>query len=98
MLPEANPTMGRVLARAWSDAQFKARLLAKPKAALRELEIMLADDPSISIEQVLRMQAAQERAGAHHHFVRYRDRGHMFITEQVIAQSCKLIARQMAGS
>jgi nitrile hydratase len=43
MLPETNLTVGRVLARAWSDAQFKTRLLAAPRAALRELEIMLAD-------------------------------------------------------
>ena len=98
MLPKTNPTMGRVLARAWSDAQFKTRLLAKPKAALRELEIMLDDDPSIPIEQVLRTQVAPERAGAHHQFVRYRDRGHTFITEEMIAQSCNLIASQLAGS
>ena len=43
MFPETNLTVGRVLARSWSDAQFKTRLLAAPKAALHELEIMLAD-------------------------------------------------------
>jgi dipeptidyl aminopeptidase/acylaminoacyl peptidase len=54
------------------------------------------DDPSIPIEQVLRMQTALACAGAPHQFVRYRDRGHMFITEEVIAQSRKFIADQLA--
>lgn len=39
MASELNPTMGRVIARAWSDAAFKARLLAEPKPALAELGI-----------------------------------------------------------
>jgi acetyl esterase/lipase len=56
------------------------------------------DDPSIPIEQVLRMQAALERACAPHQFVRYRDRGHMFITEEVIAQSRKFIADQLTNA
>ena len=43
MHPETNLTMGRVLARAWSDPEFKTRLLAGPKAALRELGIGLPD-------------------------------------------------------
>ena len=42
------------------------------------------DDPSIPIEQVLRMVAALEEAGAPHKFLHYKDRGHMFITEEVI--------------
>jgi nitrile hydratase subunit alpha len=42
-----NHTMGRVLARAWSDAAFKARLLAGPKAALAELDITVTDEPAI---------------------------------------------------
>jgi acetyl esterase/lipase len=45
------------------------------------------DDPSIPIEQVLRMEAELRRAGAPHRFVRYQDRGHMFITDEVIAHS-----------
>lgn len=43
MHPETNLTMGRVLARAWSDPEFKTRLLAGPKAALREFGIGLPD-------------------------------------------------------
>jgi dipeptidyl aminopeptidase/acylaminoacyl peptidase len=54
------------------------------------------DDPSIPIEQVLRMQAALESVRAPHQFVHYRDRGHMFSTEEVIAQSRKFIAGQLA--
>jgi hypothetical protein len=44
------------------------------------------------------MQSALERAGAPHQFVRYRDRGHMFITEEVIVQSRKFIAYQLANA
>ena len=49
------------------------------------------DDPSIPIEQVLRMTAALEAAGAPHKFLRYTDRGHMFITHEVIENSRKFI-------
>jgi nitrile hydratase subunit alpha len=42
---ESNQTMGRVLARAWSDSAFKTRLLAEPRAALAELDIELPDTP-----------------------------------------------------
>ncbi len=42
-----NQTMGRVLARAWSDAAFKAKVLAEPRAALAELGIQLPGTPSI---------------------------------------------------
>lgn len=49
------------------------------------------DDPSIPIEQVLRMDAALEEVGAPHTFVRYRDQGHMFITDEVIGQCRKYI-------
>lgn len=50
------------------------------------------DDPSIPIEQVLRMNAALTEVGAAHRFVRYGDQGHMFITDEVIAQSRRFIA------
>ena len=50
------------------------------------------DDPSIPIEQVLRMTAALEAAGAPHGFVRHADRGHMFITGEVIAAARAFIA------
>jgi len=50
------------------------------------------DDPSIPIEQVLRMVAALEEIGAPHKFLHYKDRGHMFITDEVIEESLKFIA------
>ena len=50
------------------------------------------DDPSIPIEQVLRMTDALEAAGAPYRFRRYADRGHMFITEEVIAEARDFIA------
>jgi Nitrile hydratase, alpha chain len=42
-----NHTMGRVIAKAWSDAAFKARLLAEPVAALAQLDIAIP--PEIAI-------------------------------------------------
>jgi hypothetical protein len=36
-----NRTMGRVIARAWSDSEFKSRLMADPTSALAELAIAL---------------------------------------------------------
>ncbi len=42
------------------------------------------DDPSIPIEQVLRMDAALREAGAPYKFIRYKDRGHIFITDECI--------------
>ena len=50
------------------------------------------DDPSIPIEQVLRMVDALDAAGAPYKFLRYSDRGHMFITDEVIEESRKFIA------
>ncbi len=56
------------------------------------------DDPSIPIEQVLRMDEAMRSARALYRFVRYHDRGHMFITEEVIAQSRDFIESVENGS
>ncbi len=50
------------------------------------------DDPSIPIEQVLRMAAALEAAGAPYRFRRYTDRGHMFITDEAIDEARDFIA------
>lgn len=36
-----NRTMGRVVAKAWTDDAFNAKLLAKPKSALAQLDIAL---------------------------------------------------------
>ena len=49
------------------------------------------DDPSIPIEQVLRMVDALQQAGAPHKFLHYSDRGHMFITDDLIDESIKYI-------
>ena len=61
MHPETNLTMGRVLARAWSDPEFKTRLLAGPKAALRELGIGLPD----GLDIVARENYGQDGASRH---------------------------------
>lgn len=42
-----NRTMGRVIAKAWSDAAFKARLIAEPVSALAQLDIAIP--PGITI-------------------------------------------------
>ena len=45
-----NPGMGaRVVARAWVDPQFKARLLADAKAAVTELGIDVANSPELKV-------------------------------------------------
>jgi acetyl esterase/lipase len=55
------------------------------------------DDPSIPIEQVLRMERALIDVGAPHRFIRYTDRGHMFITDDVIRHSREYIDALVAG-
>lgn len=42
-----NRTMGRVVAKAWSDDAFNAKLLAKPKSALAQLDIAVPAGMSI---------------------------------------------------
>jgi len=49
------------------------------------------DDPSIPIEQVLRMVAALRSAGAPHRFVRYRDRGHLFTPVECVEEARQFI-------
>jgi dipeptidyl aminopeptidase/acylaminoacyl peptidase len=73
---------------AFPHAREYASPLRHVHGASRPLLLLHSDDdPSIPIEQVVRMEAALVQAGAPHRFVRYRDRGHMFITDEVIAQS-----------
>jgi len=43
-----NETMGRIIARAWSDSAFKDLLLADPKTALAELDWNLPTGKSVS--------------------------------------------------
>lgn len=45
---ELNKTMGQIIARAWSDAAFKQRLLDQPLAALAELGMAVPEGKTIS--------------------------------------------------
>lgn len=56
-----------------------------------QLIIHSDDDPSIPIEQALRMVSTLKQAGAPHKFVHYTDRGHIFITDEVIQESLRYI-------
>lgn len=47
MSTDCNETMGRIVARAWSDPLFKARLLADPVAGISELELVIPEGKSI---------------------------------------------------
>lgn len=40
---------GLIVARAWADEEFKARLLAEPKAVLREHGLELAPDVAVNV-------------------------------------------------
>ena len=45
------------------------------------------DDRSVPVQQALDMAAALEAANILHRFVHYTDRGHMRITDEVIAET-----------
>ena len=47
MISNRNQTMGRIVARAWSDSLFKGRLLADPAAAIAELEFAIPPGKSL---------------------------------------------------
>ena len=60
-LESLNPGLGaKVVARAWVDPQFKARLLADAKAAVTELGIDVANAPELKVV---------ENTGAVHHMI-----------------------------
>jgi acetyl esterase/lipase len=42
------------------------------------------DDQSVPVQQALDMVAALKQAGVRHRFVRYKDRGHMRLTDEVV--------------
>ena len=46
---EQNITMGRIMAKAWSDREFKERLRSGPAAALMELQISVPEDMEIAV-------------------------------------------------
>ena len=50
------------------------------------------DDKSVPVQQAVDMAAKLKAAGVHHRFVHYTDRGHMGITDEVIAEARKFIA------
>jgi nitrile hydratase len=49
MVGERNETMGRIVARVWSDAEFKRRLLSDPGSALTELGVATPADMEIVV-------------------------------------------------
>lgn len=46
---KANAALGKVIARAWRDAAFKAKLLAEPHAALEEAGVSVPAGVTISV-------------------------------------------------
>ena len=50
------------------------------------------DDRSVPVQQAHDMVAAMETANAPHRFVHYADRGHMRVTDEVIAETLAFIA------
>lgn len=43
------PALGKVIARAWRDPAFKAKLLADPKAVLKEAGVTFAADVTVRV-------------------------------------------------
>ena len=50
------------------------------------------DDESVPVQQAVDMVQALEKASVLHRFVRYADRGHMGITEEVVQEARAFIA------
>ncbi len=50
------------------------------------------DDRAVPIQQAIDMAAALEAAGVHHRFVRYENRGHMSVTDEVTEHTLTFIA------
>jgi acetyl esterase/lipase len=70
----------------------EARRLASPIHALGPqtkpiLVVHSDDDRSVPIQQAIDMAAALEAAGVPHRFVRWTDRGHMRITDEVVSEA-----------
>src|SRR5262249_21352209 len=51
ILSEQQKVWGQVVAKAWADAAFKARLLADPKAALKEQGIVVPEGVQIQVHE-----------------------------------------------
>jgi dipeptidyl aminopeptidase/acylaminoacyl peptidase len=50
------------------------------------------DDQSVPVQQAVDMAAALQKAGITHKFVRYKDRGHMRLTDEVVNEMLAFIA------
>ena len=89
----------------WTPASgdpIAARKLASPvnhvKKDSKPLLILHSDnDRSVPIDNALLMVEALKKAGSEHKFIRYPDKGHMGITDEVIARAREFIAAQLAG-
>jgi acetyl esterase/lipase len=85
----------------WSPAgadPIAARKLASPinhvHGKMKPMLIMHSDnDKSVPIMQVLDMVDALQKAKVEHHFVRYKDKGHMSINEDVIKEARAFIEK-----
>ena len=80
-----------------------ARRQASPMAQLSAnskplLVIHSDDDQSVPIQQALDMVKALEAAKVPHKFVRYKDRGHVGLTDEVLQEARAFIERLPAGT
>jgi acetyl esterase/lipase len=80
-----------------------ARRLASPIAQLSSnskplLVVHSDDDQSVPVQQALDMVAALESAKIPHKFVRYTDRGHVGLTDEVLQEARAFIAHLGAGT
>jgi hypothetical protein len=56
------------------------------------------DDQSVPVQQALDMAAALSKRGVPHKFVRYKDRGHMRLTDEVVNEMLAFIAEVERGA
>jgi acetyl esterase/lipase len=79
----------------WDHARLLASPIANVKAnKTKPMLIFHSDnDPSVPIDQAVRMAATLTEADVHHRFLHYPDRGHIKLTEDfVIEESLKFIS------
>jgi acetyl esterase/lipase len=77
----------------WDEARGYASPIEHIDADTRPLLLLHSDDDgSVPIRQAVRMAAALDEADAPHRFRHYTDRGHMAVTDEVIAEARDFIA------
>ena len=87
------PVVGDVLA-----ARRQASPMFHISAASRPLLVIHSDDDqSVPIQQALDMVQALDKAKAPHKFVRYKDRGHMGLTDEVLLAARAFIESLATG-